>query len=165
MAANIVCIDTTILSLFFKTEREKNTTKEEQADFLIRKLEKEKQIVCIPTIVVGELLYSVPDDKMFELHRDITKLFVTHPFDDMAAFYFREIALQKRNPVTDAPRWSRAADAKILATAMSCGAKCVYSGDDRMGLLAPSKITVLQLPPLPPRQASLPMPEHVMVKQ
>lgn len=165
MATNIVCIDTTILSWFFRTSHDKSKDKEEQSDYLINFLEKEKYEVYIPTIVLAEILYSVPMDRAIDLQKEIVESFKTHPFDDLAAYYYREIALQKRNPAVDSPRWSRCADAKILATALSCGAKSIYSGDGRMGALASGLLDVLPLPPLPPRQARLPIPDVTEIQQ
>lgn len=165
MAAKIACLDTNILSWLFKTSRDENKEKQERSDILVKNLEKDRYEICIPTIVLAETLYCVPEEKVYDLQKEIVTTFKVYPFDDLAAYYFRGIAIKNRNPAVDNVRWNRYADAKILATALSCGASCIYSEDKRLTALSDGTITVLPLPPLPLRQGVLPIPVVTELQQ
>lgn len=153
----IVCIDTNILSWFLRTCRDQDENKMDRAQALIETLSKDKVVVALPSIVLAEALCFVPDDALQNATNILRTQFPIFQFDELSAHCYRAIFHQTRNVETDAPRWSKAADVKIISTAMAHGATCLYSEDEGMLKLATGIIKTAGLPPLPPQQKKLPI--------
>lgn len=153
----IVCIDTNILSWFLRTCRDQDENKMERAQALVEALHKDKVIVALPSIVLAETICFIPDDALQNATNILQGQFPIFQFDELAAHCYRTVFRQTRNMKTDAPRWSKSADLKIISTAMAHGAACMYTEDPGMINLAKGFIKTEGLPQLPPQQKKLPI--------
>lgn len=159
MSSKIVCLDTNVLCYVFKTCRDEHQSKIEQAEALISQLKRDKSTIIIPSIVLAESAVHLEDQVASEYFSDISRYYMVAPFDTLAAVYYRSILRQKKSELTvsrkDYKRYDMSADVKIVATALSCGAKAIYSEDNGVGSIAEGFIDVYKLPPLPPKIGSL----------
>lgn len=154
---HLVCLDNNILSWFLRTCRDKDENKMDRAQALVDTLHKNKAIVAIPSIVLAEAICIIPDSDIQRAMDCIRSNFPVFQFNELAAFHYRTIFQKAKNIETDASRWSKFADLKIIATAKAHGASCLYSEDPDMTKLADGTIKVEGLPLLPPQQKKLPI--------
>lgn len=129
----------------------------DRAQSLIDALHKSKVIVALPSIVLAEAICIIPDGSLPEAISALQGQFPIFQFNGLAAHCYRTVFQRTRNVNTDAPRWSKSADAKIISTAMAHGATCIYTEDPGMVNLAVGLIKTLGLPALPPQQKKLPI--------
>lgn len=155
--SQIVCIDTNILSWFLRTCTDQNKNKMDRAQELIDVLHKDKVIVALPSIVLAEAICMIPDDSLPNAMNALQGQFPIFQFDGLAAQCYRTVFQRTRNVKTDAPRWSKSADVKIISTAMAHGATCLYTEDLGLINLAKGFIKTEGLPLLPPQQKKLPI--------
>ncbi len=153
-----VCLDTHILIWAIK---EQSSPGQEhmipRAKKFLGYLETEKSIVLVPAIVVAELLMRVPS----ELHAMVTNLldksFVIPPFDLQSSTHFARTWQENQNQGIikelqekfQAKREEIKADCMIIATALSRGAECIYSYDDKLRIFANGHIKVEEIPIIP----------------
>lgn len=155
----VVCLDTNVLSWIFKTCSDSQVEKMNRTEELLRTLQKTKTVVAIPSIVLAETLCLVDDDMLQNFLNEIKKNFLVFPFNELAAYHYRRITREHRDMKTVGARWSKSADVKIIATAIAGVATCLYSEDADMINISKGFLNVQCLPPLPPKQMTLPISE------
>ena len=156
-----ICLDTHIL--IWGIKEQSSLGQEEmipRAKRFLRHLESEHNIVLVPSVVVAELLMSIPPN----LHATVTNLldkgFVIPPFDLQASTHFARIWQDKQNQGVieqlkhnyQAKREEIKADCLIVATALSRGAECIYSYDSKLKIFASGHINVEDIPIIPDQQ-------------
>lgn len=158
--SEIVCFDTQILVWGLKESATPGQEiKIDQAKYLISLCDERNDIVLIPSIVVGEILSSLPPNKSNEFAAVLHRRFRVVPYDTPAAAAFammwrdRQKLLQRNRELSlGATREEVKADCMIAATAKSKGASCIYSEDGKLAKFAKDYIEVRPLPDLPPLQ-------------
>lgn len=144
----VVCIDTHIL--IWGIQRFARSGQEEQKDrahALLVQLEKEKAIIVVPSIVIGEFLFGLPIEQHPRFQDMISRRFVVVPYDLPAAMQFARIMREKKTADeievlmgAGATRAALKADAMIIATALSVKASGIYGHDRHMRRLCESFI-------------------------
>lgn len=165
---SFVYLDTQILVWGIKKEatpgQEEMIAKAE--DFL-EWIDKSSIQVAIPSVVFGELLLRVPEEKHGEVWAEIgERNFIVHPYDALAAVTAARVWLAGHDLGTIAeiqsdPNKSRAAlraDCQIIGIAVSRRGACIYSNDADLAKLAQGFIDVRPLPEPSPKQLSIPTP-------
>ncbi|MEM7126267.1 MAG: PIN domain-containing protein [Chloroflexota bacterium] len=123
---------------------------------MIKQCEDEDDRILIPSIVLGEVLCGIPDDKQQAFIRQIEKSFVLAPYDARASVRFSRM-WKKRERVDGYTRSETKADFMIAAVAVANACKCIYTNDDGLKKFAESSIPVITIEeiPVPPKQTSL----------
>jgi predicted nucleic acid-binding protein len=154
---DIVCLDTHILIWGIKKDAAGNQEHMVPlAQAFIKSLDEDKNIrVMVPSVVVGELLMRVPPEKHEEVNRLFHSRFMVPSNDIAAASCFARIWQEKKNIMpqlkNDFPQTTREemkADCQIVAIALTHGASCIYSYDDKLIKFAQGHIEVRQMPEL-----------------
>jgi predicted nucleic acid-binding protein len=132
----------------------------ERCEKLIDRLSENRQRVMVPSIAVAEYLMGFDDDGLKKAQREIfeKRLFVAS-FDAKAAIiaaelYDKEVIDKLRNETGEKKQCLKA-DVKIIATAIAHGGTRIYSNDSQFKSLARGRITVSDIPRLPPVQHGL----------
>jgi len=151
----IVCLDTHILVWGIKKDA---TNGQEHmvplAQSFIKALGEDKNIrVMVPSVVVGELLMRVPPEKHEEINRLFYSRFMVPSYDIAAASCFARIWQAKKSVLAqikedfpDSTREELKADCQIVAIAVTHGARCIYSYDDKLTKFADGYIEVRKMP-------------------
>lgn len=116
-----------------------------------------KDIIVLPTIAISEVLAPVPTNQRGALLSELAQLYLCSPFDlraaDIAAGILSEY---KKSPGgSQYKRHVLRADAMIVATAKSAGAKDFYSHDKKCRALADLVMTGRDLPTRDPNNMFL----------
>jgi PIN domain len=111
--------------------------------------------VIVPSIVAAELLYDLPPERHESFLAALSRNFIVAPFDMKAASAFSKLWRERRTDGTvkalqnDAPVRTRTelkADAMIIATVISRGAREFYSHDDGVVKIAGPRLPVYKIP-------------------
>lgn len=135
----LICLDTNILTWGLKKQctpgQEDNL---EKAESLIERLFQLGDHIVIPTLVLSELLVTIPEEKHNEFLSDVCQDYLVAPFDTQAARKFGEIypnwkRIKRANGslTQDMTRQEIKTDYMIIATAISVGCECIYSEDSK----------------------------------
>jgi predicted nucleic acid-binding protein len=151
----IICLDTHILIWGIK----KDATEGQEhmvpiAESFIKSLDEERKIkVMVPSVVIGELLMRVPPEKHEEVNRLFYRRFMVPSYDIAAASCFARIWQEKKNvfpqlkeEFPDSTREELKADCQIVAIAVTHGARCIYSYDEKLTRFANGYIEVRKMP-------------------
>jgi predicted nucleic acid-binding protein len=158
----IICLDTQILIWGIRqVASDDQKSKIEIAKCLLSDIEKKRDTIIVPSIAYGELLVGVPNDTQQSFMQIFIKKYIIVPFDALAAYHYSQIykkyLSEKENSEVKAHgRVNISADIKIMATAIACNAKIIYSDDikfvklDSLGF-----IPVMRMPLPAPQMLSL----------
>ena len=168
----VVCLDTHIVQ-WGVLKRASNPDQQHLVDrstALIKLIEKNKDRVILPAIVVGELLVPIPPEEQGEVLMRLREDWMIVDYDGLAALQFAQMRhgrptvealreLQKTNP--SATRNELIADTMIAATALVHKATKIYTNDRRFKNSSGNyiKIKLLDDLELPGEQLGLGMPE------
>jgi len=130
-----------------------------RARSLIKQSRQRKIPLMIPSIALAEYLADFEEGDQSAQRDQFAKGFFIAPFDTKAAWCAGEIFDRERMRVVrenGTPRQSVHADLKIIATAISHGASCIYTDNVRdFRSLANGKIIVEELPEPPSQQTQM----------
>lgn len=150
---SLVCLDTSIV--IWGVQRISKSTQAHEitkAKALIEQLEKEKTIIMIPSIVLGEFLLGIEVKDHMAVIRQFSRKFMLAPYDAQAAATFANIWDVRKNDLPqlasdpDKTRQMLKADCMIVATAYARNAVCIYSHDPHIKAFAQGFIDVFELP-------------------
>jgi predicted nucleic acid-binding protein len=133
---DVACIDTQILIWGLKEEA---STGQESwipiAKEFLKKLSEEKTLIVIPSIVLAELLISIPKNERESFISEIEKSFIIAPFDVVASNYYTEVWESNFKQIKDNHSCTRdhlKADLMIYATALATSSKVLYTHDSEI---------------------------------
>jgi predicted nucleic acid-binding protein len=145
----LVCLDTNVLIWGLKGEATiGQEIMIEKAQRFLEFLDTEKYKVLVPSVVVGELLQTVP----LSIHQEMLQLFernfIIGNFDLLAASNFAKIYQSKKGiPSPDGKnRHGIKIDHQIIAIAISKDAECIYSHDEGLKKFAEGFVEVKEIP-------------------
>lgn len=157
----LICLDTQILIWGIRKQAEPGQEQNiARAEHLIDMLTKNRDQVVIPSITYAEACVGVPEDRLQVFMNEMQKRFIIIPFDVLAAHHYRQIFLSNKQKLKQYKsegytRPNQFADMKIVATALACKAKSIYSEDPHLEKIANGFIDVINLPSVPPKQLTL----------
>jgi predicted nucleic acid-binding protein len=153
----LVCLDTQIV---YWSWVDNDSVQDDQRPYLQRThqlltlLEKQKDKVIIPSIVVAEMLVSIPQGQFAEAMSIIQSQWRVGDFDLRAAGVFAQMRQhwkERLKGVTSGESMTKAelkADLLIAATAVAHGCDILYSHDTRLRSMCEGFITAKDLPEL-----------------
>lgn len=152
--SEIICLDTQIV--IWGVKKEASPGQEEmlaKAELFLKTCENDKVEIIIPTIVIGEILSGMADEKQSEFIKYMTSQFMIVPFDIRSAVVFAKLwkiwkenkRLRKELKDQGAKREEMKADCMIVAIAKSRNADCIYSHDDKLRTFAEGHIKTKSL--------------------
>ncbi len=151
--ARLVAIDSQIL--VWGIRKEGTEEQKKRANWLFQSLEEEDSQIVVPAVALSEYLTRVDSDNHKNVIASLTVRFIISPFDVKCAALAARLFADGRGLIKKGTKGSRAvlrADAMIIASAASHGARHFYSGDAACRKLAgrvPGLI-VDDLPKIPP---------------
>ncbi len=154
----LVCLDTHIL-IWGILGQAKATQQEmiDRAQRFLRFLDKEKARVLIPSTVVAELVWKVPEDRHPDVLRLLQQRFVLGAFDAAGACLSATIAQKNGGDVRGAAtRETIRSDCQLVAVAVAYKAEKIYSNDPDIRRLAEGFIKVEEMPNVPEQQKLFP---------
>lgn len=154
---SLVCFDTNFVIWGIKRQatagQDGNIAK---AVYLLQQLEQQDKQILIPTIVLGEVLASLPVEQHASFVMLIRRSFILAPYDAAAASHFARM-WQKRAKDSSHSRSETKADYMIAAVAMANQCESIYSNDDGLRKFASDHIPVIGIEEIsiPPEQGAL----------
>ncbi|NOX57876.1 MAG: PIN domain-containing protein [Planctomycetes bacterium] len=151
--ATIVAVDSQILVWGIRKQGDEEQNK--QAKWLFQELGESGSQIILPSVALSEYLTKVEEDEQRSVIAKLTTRFIVAPFDvkcaSLAAILFAKGKKNRPKGVAGARSFLRA-DAMIIATAVTHGAKIFYSGDKKCRKLASSlpQLDVKGLSDIPP---------------
>lgn len=155
---DVVCLDTNIIVWGVKGISEPSQKGNiPKAEFLLRKLQEHQSKIIIPSIVLSELLVTVPPEKQPAFIEAIYKLGAVPQYGVREALYFAKFWRTKKETAKGAEisRREMKMDFMIIGTALAHGANCIYTHDIGLKKIAEDIIPVKGLSDLPPHQGEL----------
>lgn len=145
----LFCLDTHILIWGIKKEAQDDQRHMiVQTSRFFKEIQNKKIPIIIPSVVVGEFLYSVPHEKHPEIIKILSESFQIVPFDAIASSMFAKIWSENKtidNLDNDLNRKEIKFDYQIIATAITRGATCIFSHDKPVKKLGEKYIKVLEI--------------------
>lgn len=146
----VACLDTHILIWGIKEEAEPGQEHMIQlAKNLLAKLDEDKIMVVIPSIVLGEFLMRVPKNEHANVLKKLEKRFIITSFDVKASSCFANLWQNKKEIRNNEPTCTRdhlKADLMIVASAITSGSEIIYSCDDHIPKAAGDEIKCSDIP-------------------
>jgi predicted nucleic acid-binding protein len=146
----VVSLDTHILIWGIKEDAEPGQEHMIQlAKNLLAKLDEEKVIIIIPSIVLGEFLMRVPKNEHAQYLKKLEKRFIIASFDVKASSCFADLWLNKKKIRKEDPTCTRdhlKADMMIAAIAITAGSELIYSCDDHISKAAGDALKCSDVP-------------------
>ena len=158
-----ICLDTHVLIWAIKEEASPGQEAMVPiAKRFLRKLEEDKALIIIPSVVIAELLMSVPPQYHAMTINLFQKGYVVSPFDIQSSAHFARIwrAQEEKKIIAEllnnhqAKRQELKADCMIVATAVAKNAEIIISHDKKLKIFAGDHIPVSEIPRIP-EQGSL----------
>jgi hypothetical protein len=150
-AKPVVAIDS--MTLVWGVRHEGDPDQLKRAKWLFGQLEQEQAQIIVPAVCVAEYLGPADPDDHAAILAAISARFIIPPFDvqcaSLAARLFNAGRSGRPKGTADSRKCLRA-DTLIIATAITHGAKILYSGDDRCRKLAKPMMDARNLPDQPP---------------
>jgi predicted nucleic acid-binding protein len=157
MTNPLVCFDSNFIIWGIKQEATAGQeTKIEKAEHVVVQAAKEGKHILIPSVALGEVLSSMPENEREPFVRRISAAFIVVPYDIPAAIHFARM-WQTRQANTAYTRNETKADFMIAAIAVANQCECIYSNDDGLCTFATPHIKVLRIEDIviPPTQPPL----------
>jgi rRNA-processing protein FCF1 len=154
---SLVCFDTNFLIWGVKQQatpgQELNIVR---VTHLLETLESQDKQILIPSIVLGEVLASLPFDQHALFVDQIQRSFILAPYDASAAAQYARM-WQKRVKDSSFTRNETKADYMITAVAVANKCETIYSNDEGLRRFASEHIAVIGIDEitLPPEQGQL----------
>jgi predicted nucleic acid-binding protein len=154
----LVCVDTQ--TVIWGVRRVATAGQEDmipRAVALFQRCAKDRDLVVVPTVVLGELLAGVPVDSQPEFVRQVQRRFVLAPFDAAAALAFgrlwqehkEKVIPQARTEMADLTRAEIKADHMIAATALARRCDHLCTADKALARFAERHVPILHLADVP----------------
>lgn len=151
----LICLDTHILIWAIKeqsTQGQEDMIKKAKA--FLSYIDKHDIKALIPSIVLAEILMSIPVNTHRLVTNLIQKSFIVSPFDIQASEHFAKIWRDsKENKIIEdltknhnAKREELKSDCMIAATALCKNAKTLYTHDKKLTKIAEPHISVSEIP-------------------
>ncbi len=112
--------------------------------YLLETLEQQNKQILIPSIVLGEVLASLPADQQLSFVALIRQSFIFAPYDAGAAVQYAQM-WQKRARDTGYTRNETKADYMIAAIAVANRCDAIYSNDEGLRKFASAYIAVIRI--------------------
>ncbi|MCL2646048.1 MAG: PIN domain-containing protein [Phycisphaerales bacterium] len=123
---------------------EENADFHRRAELLMKQLTRDKAIVVLPTIVIGEYLCKVPKSSHGQIVAKLQERFRIVPFDVRASSMAADL-WQKRQNLPHSRRLLKA-DMLVIASAEAAGAERFYSADAECRAVAELVMEAYDLP-------------------
>lgn len=156
---SLVCFDSMFVVWGIKREVTPQTDEYiKRTIHVMRQCEANGDTIIVPSIVLGEVLSSIPEDKQSDFMRAFEQKVNIAPYDVRAALRFSRMWNgQHRERDRRYTRAETKADYMIAAVAVVNGCRCIYSNDQGLKRFAESSIPVIRTDDIiiPPEQLGL----------
>ena len=154
----LVCLDTQILIWGIqKNSRETQKDMISKAEAFLDNCQKNKTLMMIPSIVLGEFLTTVDIKEHSDIIRQLSSSYIINSYDAKSAAIFAKLWREKKESGLidnikkddfEIKRQELKADCMIVAAAIASKATAIYSYDKGLKSFAGNSINVLHLPEL-----------------